>query len=173
MTVRLLTQMAKKLATSTTSSERNGTIKAFATLRVTGDRLVPEQVTRILKIVPTKTYAKGEHYSGGPRSPDLTGRTGVWYFCTDGIVASNRLGDHVEFLEHLLHGRNGSVAPLRALHLLMRREDLRATVTCFWHGTAEAKRPSIPRSVNATLKALPAALETDFDIDEQPDRHAA
>jgi hypothetical protein len=72
------------------SSDRNGSVKAYATLRIAGDKLVPEQVTQILKVVPTTAYAKGEHYSGGPRSPDLIGRTGVWYFCTDGIVAGNR-----------------------------------------------------------------------------------
>ena len=88
-------------------------------MRIAGDQLVPEQVTQILKIVPTTAYAKGEHYSGGPRSPDLIGRTGVWYFCTDGIVAGNRFSDHLEFVERLLHGRDGGIGPLRALQRLI------------------------------------------------------
>ncbi len=165
--------MARTSAISTTSSDRNGTIKAYATLRIAGDQLVPEQVTQVLKIVPTMAYAKGEHYSGGPRSPDLVGRTGVWYFCTEGIVASNRLSDHLEFVERLLHGRDGGIRPLRLLQQLMHRAALHAVVSCFWHGSPGAKRPSIPRSVSATFKALPADIETDFDLDEKPDRHAA
>jgi hypothetical protein len=38
-------------------------IEAHATLRVAGDLLVPEQVTRILKVVPQAAYMKGERYS--------------------------------------------------------------------------------------------------------------
>jgi hypothetical protein len=155
------------------SSDRNGSIKAYATLRIAGDQLVPEQVTQTLKVVPTTAYAKGEHYSGGPHSPELIGRTGVWYFCTDGIVAGNRLSDHLEFIERLLQTRDGDIGPLRALQRLMRRAALHAVVTCFWHGSPGAKRPSIPRSVSATFKALPADIETDFDLDEKPGRHAA
>ena len=165
--------MATRSATSTTNSERNGSVKAFATLRIAGDQLQPDQVTRILKIIPTKAFAKGEHYSGGPRSPDLIGRTGVWYFCTDGIVAGNRLSDHLDFIERLLHGRQGVIGPMRELQQLLRRQSLHAVVTCFWHGPAGARRPAIPRSISATFKAIPAEIEADFDADEKPDRHAA
>jgi hypothetical protein len=73
--------------TSSTKSRATEPVSAFATLRISGDDLVPIEITKIIKIRPTKAYAKGEHYSGGPRSPDLIGRTGVWFFATDGVVA--------------------------------------------------------------------------------------
>jgi hypothetical protein len=131
--------------TSTTKSERVEPMKAYATLRVAGDQLVPEQVTRILKLIPTFAYAKREHYAGGPRSPDLVGRTGVWLFSTEGIVAGNRLGNHLVFLAKLLtDGRNETVPALRQL---LRRRSLHAVVNCFWHGMPGARRPSIPRAI--------------------------
>jgi Domain of unknown function (DUF4279) len=145
----------------------------YATLRVAGDQLVPEQVTRTLKIIPTCAYAKGEHYSGGPRSPDLIGCTGVWFVSREGVVAGNRLGDHFVCIEILLTGGRNETGPLAALQQLLRRRSLHAVVTCFWHGVPGARRPSIPRARTETLKLIPAAIETDFDVDERPSRHAA
>ena len=69
-------------------SEPADTVKTFATLRIVGDQLIPEQVTRILKIVPTRAYAKGQSYYGGERTGQLVGKTGVWYFATHRTVAS-------------------------------------------------------------------------------------
>jgi hypothetical protein len=140
---------------------------------VAGDNLVPDEVTRILKIVPTASYAKGEHYSGGPRSPDLIGRTGVWFFATDRVVAGNNLTDHLAFLARLLLPGSGEAGPLPRLRQLLRRRSLRVSVSCFWHGPANARKPSIPRSVTDLLKLIPAEIETDFDVDERPSRHAA
>jgi hypothetical protein len=140
---------------------------------VSGDDLVPAEITRIIKIHPTKAYAKGEHYSGGPRSPNLIGRTGVWFFATDRVVASDSLADHLAFLARLLLPGAGEAGPLPRLQQLLRRKALRVSVSCFWHGTADAKRPSIPRSFTDLLKLIPAEIETDFDVDERPDREAA
>jgi hypothetical protein len=140
---------------------------------VSGDDLVPDEVTRIMKILPTKAYAKGEHYSGGPRSPDLIGRTGVWFFATDGVVAGNNLADHLGFLARLLLPGAGEAGPLPRLQQVLRRRSLRVLVSCFWHGAADARKPSIPRSVTDLLKLIPAEIETDFDLDERPDRDAA
>ena len=148
-------------------------VRAFATLRVAGDDLVPNEVTKVLKIVPTTAYAKGEHYAAGPRSPDLVGRTGVWFFSTKGVVAGNQLGDHLAFLARLLLPGSGEAGPLPRLQQLVRRRSLRVAVSCFWHGPVGARKPSIPRSVGEMLKLIPAEIETDFDADERASRHAA
>jgi len=148
-------------------------LRAFATLRVAGDDLVPDEVTKVLKIVPTTAYAKGEHYAAGPHSPDLVGRTGVWFFSTKGVVAGNQLADHLAFLARLLLPGSGEVGPLPRLQQLVRRKSLRVALSCFWHGPAGARKPSVPRSVSDLLKLIPAEIETDFDVDERPRRHAA
>ena len=145
-------------------------LKAYATFRITGDALVPEQVTRLLRIVPTRAYSKGEHYAGGPRSPDLIGRTGVWYFCTEGIVAGSRLSDHLIFLLRQVIPEPEQVGALRQL---LQRKSLRATLTCFWHGARGSRRPSIPRSMTERLKQIPVAVGTDFDTEALGSREAA
>lgn len=165
--------MARRSAISTTNAEAGVPVKAYATLRVAGDNLVPDQVTRILKLVPTTAYAKGETYAAGPRSPNLVGRTGVWFFSTDGVVASERLADHLAFIERTLAGQSRDLAPIPALGQLLLRQRLHAVVTCFWQGTPGARRPTIPRSLSSLLRQVPAALETDFDNDAAADRHAA
>ena len=162
--------------TSGTSSTRTRTtepVSAFATLRVSGDDLVPDEITKIIKILPSKAYAKGEHYSGGPRSPDLVGRTGVWFFATDAVVAGNNLTDHLIFLARLLLPGSGEAGPLPRLQQLLRRRSLCVSVSCFWHGPPDAKKPSIPRSIIDLLKLIPAEIEVDFDVDERPDQNAA
>ncbi len=142
--------------TSSTRSRLTEPVRAFATLRVAGDDLVPDEVTKVLKIVPTTAYAKGEHYAAGPRSPDLVGRTGVWFFSTNGVVAGNQLADHLAFLARLLLLGSGEAGPLPRLQQLVRRRSLRVAVSCFWHGPADARKPSIPRSVRDLLKRIPA-----------------
>jgi hypothetical protein len=150
-------------------SDPAGLVKTFATLRVVGDRLVPAEVTRILKIVPTRAYAKGETYKGGERTGDLVGKTGVWYFATDRIVASNDLADHLIFLANLLGGSSPEAVPLTRLHALLKKKSLRAVVSCFWYGGAGAKPPVVPRAIVEFLRLLPAEIETDFDADEEPE----
>jgi hypothetical protein len=55
----------------------------------------------------------------------------------------------------------------------VRRKSLQVSLSCFWHGPANAKKPSVPRSITELLKLIPADIETDFDTDEQSGRHAA
>src|SRR5215831_1989537 len=98
----LETPTVSQSETSMTKSERT-----FATLRVAGDNLVPDQVTKLLGIEPTLPYAKGEHY--GRRH--LKGRTGVWLLSTDGVVKRNSLKDHVGWLLPLLLERERKALP--------------------------------------------------------------
>ncbi len=61
--------MAMTSAISTTRSQTTEPAIAFATLRVRGDELAPDEITKILKILPTKAYAKGEHYAVARAAP--------------------------------------------------------------------------------------------------------
>ena len=158
---------AKTWGTSMRRSEQD-TRKTYASLRVMGDDLDPARVTRILRLVPTIAYAKGGKYQAGNEGPELIGRTGLWLFSTDGIVASDNLHHHVFHILGLLIPGRQDVAPLAHLHgLLAHQKGLRADLACFWHGRYGAKRPSIPRVVPEILKLIPAELETDFDTDSE------
>jgi len=149
-----------------TKTRYSGTVKTFATFRVAGDRLDPKEVSKILKVRPTTAYAKGEHYSGGPRSPDLIGRTGVWFLSTDHIVPGNALGKHVGALIRTLVPNWDDPRPFAELADLIKRQKLEAHVTLFWHGRPGAIKPQVPPVVASFFETLPADLEIDFDADE-------
>src|ERR1700756_1465252 len=168
-------------------SSPDGTVSAFATFRVTGDELIPSEITDILRLFPTTAYAKDEKYHSGPQAGYLTGKTGVWYFATDKIVASQRLVDHILFLVSVLapdatlagalipipiHATGRPLAIARFLRRLERlgvvieKRNLKATISMFWHGSAGAKPPSIPRQLLAIFKLISIDIEQDFDVDE-------
>lgn len=155
---------AKTFGTSSPRSDR-GTRKVYVSLRVMGDDLDPKQITRILKIAPTLTYAKGEAFrAGGDR--ERIGRTGLWLFSTDGIVASDDLHDHLAYILGVLIPGRQEARPLAQLHaLLAHQKGLRADLACFWHGRYGARKPSVPKYLGEILKLIPAELEIDFATD--------
>jgi hypothetical protein len=77
-------------------------IRAFATLRFAGDALDPDEISRVVEERPTRAYWKGQRYRPGPRSPEVTGKTGVWYFSTRRKIPSKDLSDHLHALVRLV-----------------------------------------------------------------------
>jgi Domain of unknown function (DUF4279) len=146
-------------ATSTTKSLEATTRRAFATLRLSGNRLDPEQVSGVLGVCPSKAWRKGERYHAGKRTGWLVGNTGVWFLATDEFVVSSRLDDHLQYLVALL----SCDTPLREL---IARDNLKAEVSCFWHGAAGEQPPVISSEFIARMRCLPAEIETDFDADQ-------
>ncbi len=176
-------------------SSSDGTIKTFATLSIAGDQLDPAEITEILRITPTLGYSKGEKYFAGERADLITGRTGVWYLATDKVIDSPKFHDHLmalfavlalDHFEEWLRELSRSQPPsrVRTTHALrpmgrlaklsgvINRKSLKATLTCFWHGAAGAKPPSIPRAVSAILRNVPVAIETDFATEDGSEPHA-
>ena len=50
--------------------------RSVATLRIMGDELVPEEISRLLSAEPTSTYAKGRHY---PSGRNVTKKSSSWH----------------------------------------------------------------------------------------------
>jgi len=157
--------MAMPSATSMTNSEN--TMRAFATLRFAGDALDPDEISRVVKEQPTRAYRKGERYRPGPRSPEVTGKTGVWYFSTRRKIQSKDLTDHLDALVTLIFPFADQDRRLKELHDIMERENLQAHVTCFWRGPSGANQPSIPSVVSGALHRLPADIEVDFATEDR------
>jgi hypothetical protein len=144
---------------------RSDTRKTFATFRLSGDALDPDQVTRILRHVPTVAYAKGQQYFAGERTGELTGKTGLWLVSTKDVVASAALHDHLSYIVGMLVPERQNIMPLTQLRTLIGRKGLSVQLSAFWHGAHGAKRPSIPKGVSEVMKLLPADIETDFAVD--------
>jgi Domain of unknown function (DUF4279) len=146
--------------TSTTKSE--SATRTFATLRFAGDALDPDEISRVIKENPTKAYRKGQRYRPGPHGPEVTGKTGMWYFSTRKKSYSKDLSEHLSILETLIAPFGDQGNRLKELRAIMERENLQAHVTCFWRGPPGAHAPAIPSMATATLRRLPADIQPDF-----------
>jgi Domain of unknown function (DUF4279) len=151
-------------ATSTTNSEN--TISTFATLRFAGDALDPEEISSVLKENPTHAYKKGESYRPGPRSPEITGKTGVWFLSTKRKIQSNDVVDHLNALERIISPFGDQDNRLKQIREIMNRKNIQAHVTFFWRGRPGARHPSIPSVATDTLRRLPADIEADIDTED-------
>ena len=143
-----------------TNSEQS--TRAFATLRFAGDALDPGEISRVLKEEPTWAYRKGQRFRPGSRSPEITGKTGIWYFSTRRKIPGNDLVDHLDALVRLILPFGDSDKRLKELRDIIERERLQAHVTCFWRGPPNAPTPSIPVSVTNSLGRLQLDIEVDF-----------
>jgi Domain of unknown function (DUF4279) len=146
-------------------TKSENTIRTFATLRFAGDALDPDEISRALEQQPTRAYRKGQTYRAGRHGPEVTGKTGVWYFSTRRKIPSNDLADHLGVLERLIAPFGDQDQRRKKLSDIMRRENLQAHVTCFWRGPPETEKPSIPSVAIAALSRLPADIEPDFAIE--------
>ncbi|MFL4975816.1 MAG: DUF4279 domain-containing protein [Microvirga sp.] len=167
------TRTEVRLGTSSMKSEKSRSLKAFATLRFAGDMLDPEELTLLLGIAPTRSYKKGERYHAGSRSDGVIGKTGVWYFSTDGVVRSGRLQDHLRVIADLIVGEptySKNTTRVSKLRRIVDRCSLRPVVTCFWHGSSGAKAPTIPRAFQELIRQIHGFIETDFDVDIEESR---
>lgn len=154
---------AMSSATSMTNSET--TITAFATLRFVGDALDPDEISNAVKQTPTRAHRKGEIYRPSPQSPEVTGKTGIWYFSTRRKIQSNDLSDHLNVLERLISPFGDQDNRLKELRDMMERRNLQAHVTFFWRGPP-GQRPSIEPVAIATLRRLRADIEPDIDSED-------
>jgi len=142
------------------------TIRTFATLRFAGDALDPEEMSRVLEESPTRAYRKGQSYRPGPRSPEVNGKTGVWFLRTKRRIQSKDVVDHLNALERIIAPFGDQDNRLNEIRDIMQRKNLQAHVTFFWRGRAGAKHPSIPSVATVPLRRLPADIEADIDIED-------
>jgi Domain of unknown function (DUF4279) len=149
---------------SAKTAAQTETLSTFVTLRFSGDRLVPEEITAVVGVPPTLAYRKGEAYRTGAGGQTATGRTGVWYLSTRRVLDSRRLSDHLDHLVNILSPTDGS-DHVAALRDLMARDGSEVDISCFWHGKHGAVPPVIPRSIGAAFARLGATIESDFDTD--------
>jgi hypothetical protein len=163
-TARLRMSLAMSSETSTTKSDNR--IRTFATLRFAGDALDPDEISRVVRERPTKSYRKGETYRAGPHGPDVVGKTGVWFLSTRRKIPSEDLADHLNALERLIAPFGDQDTRLKALRDIMERMNLQARVTFFWRGPPGTECPGISPVATATFGRLPAKIEPDIDIED-------
>lgn len=150
------------MATSTTKTDAKTDRKAFVTLRFAGDDLDPAEISAILPVAPTRAHRKGEEFLAGPHAGKLRGRTGIWFFSTDKLVASDDLADHLAFVQELLRPSPGDDSRMALVRNILERAGSRAHITCFWRGDPGEPAPVISAQFKSAVAPLAADLEADF-----------
>ncbi len=91
--------------------EQNDLVDCHVDLRISGEHLVPGEITSILGIEPTRAWAKGDGFQskGGTRNRPW----GMWHLTTQDDN-SKSLESHCERLLGLLKGREGAIKALVA-----------------------------------------------------------
>jgi len=52
--------------------------RSVATLRIMGDELVPDEISKLLSAVPTEAHRKGHQFPSGPSGRIVTRNSGMW-----------------------------------------------------------------------------------------------
>lgn len=166
----------KSGASMTKSKE---TIKTFVTFRIAGDQLVPDEITKLLHVLPSHSHRKGEAYSTGKST--IAPTTGVWLFSTERITTSRSFDVHLQAALFLLgfmrqpgsptggglQGEFDALANFLRLKRIIDDKSLTAAMTFFWHGAAGAEYPAVPDGLKDLFDLVPIAIETDFDREDE------
>lgn len=97
-------------------------ITSYASICLYGNKLVPNEITKILNQSPSSSQTKGEEIidGGGKRIAQI----GVWTLDSKNYVNSEELVEHIDFLLDNIPGEVGKLNDLPGVEL--------AYITCFF-----------------------------------------
>jgi len=130
--------------------------RTYATFRLIGDSISPDEVTRRLDISPSAGFAKGETRRGLVTMSSITQRTGIWTLSTKLLSNSTSVEDHLRLLIDRLR-------PVAAeIRSLVQDLNARSDVFCYWASATGHGGPLVPAQILRELGDLGADLGFDF-----------
>lgn len=131
--------------------------KTYASFRLGGDALDPDEVTSALGITPTQAFIKDQEIPVGRKGKATRRqRTGVWLLDTEHTVESTSLERHVIWLLDAVEPAADARRALRA------RRGLEADFFCYWLSAHGHGGPLFAPGTLARIAALDAVLGIDF-----------
>lgn len=127
--------------------------QAFASLRLFGDLLVPEEISRLLSLVPTSFAAKGSR-TVAASGKSRVAPTGRWILESRGHVTSTDLEQHIAWLLDRLD--EAGIAPTKLPAVS------RADVFCFWVSATGTGGPEFSPELLGRLAKCHLALGLDI-----------
>lgn len=117
-------------ATSSTTSSRDfgpnpNCAETFASLRLYGDNLLPEEISRWLGVAPSEAAAKGDK-KAGPNGMVRSAPTGRWILRSNPEVSSTDLEEHLWWLMDKIERCSLRPGELPGV--------TRADISCYWLG---------------------------------------
>jgi hypothetical protein len=137
--------------------ENDNCSRTYATFRVSGDALDPDEVGAVLGLAPTRAFAKGQEVAIDHKAKTTRRQpTGIWLLTTQERVASTSLERHLVHLLEAVEPAAPALARLRA------QRGLAVDVFCFWESATGHGGPELSASTLARIAALDAGLGIDF-----------
>ena len=139
--------------------------RTYATFRVSGDALDPDEVGAVLGLTPTRAFAKGQAVPVGRKGKTTRRqRTGVWLLGSEDRTESTSLERHLIHLLDAVEHATPALATWRA------ERGLAVDFFCFWESATGHGGPELSPGTLARIAALDATLGIDFyslDADER------
>jgi hypothetical protein len=127
--------------------------RTYATLRIYPGDVDPDEVTRKLGIVPTRTQQSlGARVENGVHH---AGRPNAWFLSTEGVVASQDVRAHIDWLMD-------TVMPAEAALRGLQESGVAVDVSCYWLSASGHGGPCLSPSQAEKLARL--QLTCWFDV---------
>ena len=100
---------------------------------ISGDKLLPNEITNLLKITPTKAWKKGDTYKSKYRNKngsfefrELKRPAGIWELSSLEEVLSNKLEDHASFIIQKLE------SSMNQIDKILSQSSMRTSINIWW-----------------------------------------
>ena len=123
----------------------------FTTLVIRGKNLVPQEVTEVIGIVPTKSFKRGDIRNGDKKWPH-----GYWELESKNFVESVDLAVHLEWLAAKLEPSKAELVKL------IGQEGIDAELSCFWILPSSYESLSLSADLLRCLASLGVRIQ--FDV---------
>jgi hypothetical protein len=125
----------------------------FASLRLYGDFLIPDEINRLLQIEPSDSATKGTEITGAP-GHSRKAPTGRWILSTERNVQSTNLELHIEWILERLETIDIQVEKLPGVE--------RADIFCYWNSASGHGGPEFSPELMGRLARSGLALGLDI-----------
>lgn len=122
--------MRSELVIGDLFGENTACKKTNVMFRIVGDEIDPDEITKLLGIQPTRSFAKDEEYNS--KSGQVLQRPiGHWSICSEGLVNSTSTEKHARYLLNILEPSIDAVGKYR------NNPNFRTSIIFWWEATDE------------------------------------
>ena len=145
----------------TAIDENPNCARTFASFRLAGGELKPDEVSAALGLEPTNARERGQEIPVGGGGSTFRQPTGVWSLSSQNAVESTSLERHIVYLMDAIE------SAVVALDALPFRRHIKVDFFCYWHSAGGHGGPEISATTLARMAALDASLGIDFYDSDQ------
>jgi hypothetical protein len=124
--------------------------RTYASFRIVGNNLVPEDINGLLDISPHKSFRKGDKHG------DKSWPHGYWGLTTKDHVDSTVLEVHIAWLLDLLEPNSSNLTKI------VQKENFKADIFCFWESKTGHGGPVFSPIILGRLAKLNLVLNLDI-----------